>query len=96
MESGVLNFVIGYAIAINLISISFIWINAKTELIKMDGKWLGLTFLILSAIGGFIGVLVGNEMLDYKQDSKLFRIVIPIIVFIEACVIAYIMHGRIG
>ena len=87
-----ISFIIGFFIVLNLISIVFMWLNVKTELIKIEGKWIGLIFLVLSMLGGFIGVLVGNEMLNYKPDSKLFKRIIPAIVIIEVGIILYVYY----
>ena len=43
-------------------------------------------------IGGFVGILLGAEMLGYKQDKKLYKKWIPFIVFVEICIILIIVY----
>ena len=92
MDVNMINFFISYFIVMNLIGIIIIWIKQNTEFIKTPNKVLNIVFLILSLVGGFIGVLVGAEMFHYEQDNKLFKRWIPFFIFIEVCIIIYIIY----
>ena len=94
MNSVLINIIIGYFVIINIIGISLIWLKTRTELIKLEEKKLNIILVVLSAIGGFIGVLVGNEMIGYDYESKLFKRWIPLIVFLEVCIVIYIIYTR--
>ena len=87
-----INFIIGYVICINLISYLFLWINARTSLIKMDKKWLDTLYLAFSILGGFVGIIVASEMFNYGRDEKIFRRWIPLVIFIEVCIIMYVVY----
>ena len=94
MDNNLIKIIIGYLIIINIVSIAVMWLKVKTKVIKMNGKGLNILFVILAAAGGVIGVLVGNEMINYDPESKLFKRWIPILVFIEVCIIGYIIYNN--
>ena len=95
MESKLISFLVGYFFVINIVSIAYIWLNAKTNLIKLKEKNKDLISVIISVIGGFIGILLGCEMLQYKQDKKLYKIWIPLIIFVEFMIIVFIVYNKI-
>lgn len=84
-----LNFVIGYLVVVNIISMIFMYIDIKTDLIKLETKSINFIYGILSAIGGSVGILVTSQMYGYKRDEKIIKRIIPFIVFIEVVVIGY-------
>ena len=86
------NFIIGYVICINIISYMFIWLNIRTEYIKISKKWVDTIYLIFSILGGFVGIMVASEMFNYRKKEKLFKRWIPLVIFIEACIIIYIIY----
>lgn len=94
MDAKLISFIVGYIIAINLISYIYILIDAKTSLIKISDKYKNLISVILSIIGGFVGILLGAEMLQYKQDSKIYKRWIPFMIFVEFCIIGFIIYER--
>ena len=94
MESKLISFLVGYFFAINIVSIAYIWLNAKTNLIKLKEKNKDLISVIISVIGGFIGILLGCEMLQYKQDKKFYKIWIPLIIFVEFMIIVFIVYNK--
>ena len=94
MDSKLISFLVGYFFAINIVSIAYIWLNAKTNLIKLKEKNKDLISVIISVIGGFIGILLGCEMLQYKQDKKFYKIWIPLIIFVEFMIIVFIVYNK--
>ena len=94
MDSKLISFLVGYFFAINIVSIAYIWLNAKTNLIKLKEKSKDLISVIISVIGGFIGILLGCEMLQYKQNKKLYKIWIPLIIFVEFMIIVFIVYNK--
>ena len=92
MDNNLIKIIVGYVISINIISIVIMWLKVKTKLIKISERGLNIIFVIFAAIGGFIGVLVGNEMINYAPGSKLFKRWIPLIIFIEICAIGYVIY----
>lgn len=94
MDSKLISFLVGYFFAINIVSIAYIWLNAKTNLIKLKEKNKDLISVIISVIGGFIGILLGCEMLQYKQDKKLYKRWIPLIIFVEFMIIVFIVYNK--
>ena len=94
MESKLISFLVGYFFVINIVSIAYIWLNAKTNLIKLKEKNKDLISVIISVIGGFIGILLGCEMLQYKQDRKLYKRWIPLIIFVEFMIIVFIVYNK--
>ena len=94
MESKLISFLVGYFFVINIVSIAYIWLNAKTNVIKLNEKSKDLVSVIISVIGGFIGILLGCEMLQYKQDKKLYKRWIPLIIFVEFMIIVFIVYNK--
>ena len=94
MESKLISFLVGYFFVINIVSIAYIWLNAKTNVIKLNEKSKDLLSVIISVIGGFIGILLGCEMLQYKQDKKLYKRWIPLIIFVEFMIIVFIVYNK--
>lgn len=94
MDSKLISFLVGYFFAINIVSIAYIWLNTKTNLIKLKEKSKDLISVIISVIGGFIGILLGCEMLQYKQDKKFYKIWIPLIIFVEFMIIVFIVYNK--
>ena len=94
MDSKLISFLVGYFFAINIVSIAYIWLNAKTNVIKLNEKSKDLISVIISVIGGFIGILLGCEMLQYKQDKKLYKRWIPLIIFVEFMIIVFIVYNK--
>lgn len=86
------NFIIGYFIVINVISYIFIWINIRTKLLKSNSKWVDMVYLVLSILGGFVGIMLGSEMFNYRRDEKIFRRYIPLVIFMEICIVLYIIY----
>lgn len=92
MSYSTISYIVGYFVAINLISLILVYIKGRTDFIEMKNKFFNIICVILSVAGGFVGVLLGAEMSNYEQDNKLFKRWIPFIIFIEACVILYIVY----
>lgn len=86
------NFIIGYVICINMISYIFIWLNIRTEYIKISKKWVDTIYLVLSILGGFVGIMVATEMFNYRKKEKIFKRWIPLVIFIEISIILYIIY----
>ena len=86
------NFIIGYFICVNLISYIFIWLNIRTKLIKLDKKWQDAIYLLFSILGGFVGIMLASEMFNYRKDEKIFKRYIPLVIFIEVCIVLYIIY----
>lgn len=96
MNSNLVNILVGYFILINMIGIVLMYLKTNTKLIKIKKGILNLIFIILSTIGGFIGVLVGNEMLNYDMESKLFKRWIPVLIFLEICIGLFVAYKKMG
>ena len=92
MDTDIINIVIGYIICINILGIVLVWLKVRTNIIKISDRWLNVIHVIVSMLGGFIGTLVGAEMLRYKTDSKLFKRWIKVIVFFEISIIIYLVY----
>ncbi len=86
-----MNFLIGYVIFVNVISYLFMWTSIRTKFIKLNNKAKDLICLLLSALGGFVGVMLAREMFNYGEDNKIFKRWIPLIIFIEVAIIVYMV-----
>lgn len=95
MEANVINFIVGYLMATNIIGIALIWLKIKTKALeKVPDSVLTLIHIIISMLGGFIGTLVGAEMMNYRTDTKIFKRWIPLILIIEFAIIIYILYQK--
>ena len=60
------NFLVGYIIVINLISLFVLSYFRMQETQKdIPTKTIDTTFLVLSLLGGFVGILIGSNLYDY-------------------------------
>lgn len=94
MDSGLISFLVGYVIVINMIGFILIYLKVRTDYIKLSDKKMNILLLVLSLIGGFIGVLTGAEMLQYERNNKLFKRWIPLIIFLEIIGIVMIIYNN--
>ena len=88
-----LNFIVGYSICINIIAYLLIWFKVRTTYLKIDENVLNIIYILISILGGFVGLLVGREMFNYESDSKIFKRWIPLIIVIEVCIALVIIRN---
>ncbi len=86
-----MNFLIGYVIFMNVISYLFMWISIRTNFLKLEDKARDIICLLLAVVGGFIGIMLAKEMFNYGEDNKIFKRWIPLIIFVEVCIIVYVV-----
>ena len=79
------NIIIGYLIIINIVTMILMYCDMK-KCIKIKSNNMNMIYLILSIIGGFVGVLVTSQMFGFKRDEKIIKKWIPIIVFLEVAI----------
>lgn len=79
------NIIIGYLIIINIVTMILMYCDMK-KFIKIKSNNMNMIYLILSIIGGFVGVLVTSQMFGFKRDEKIIKKWIPIIVFLEVAI----------
>ncbi len=96
MDTNTINILVGYLIGVNLVSLVAVYIKGKTNIINVKNSVFNLICVILSMVGGVIGVMLGAEMSSYEQDNKIFRKWIPFITFIELCIIIYIVYQKVS
>ena len=85
-----LSLIVGYLIVINIISMIFMYIDTKGMISKLSKKIINFIYIILAIIGGSVGILVTSQLFSYKNDEKMIKRGIPLIIFIEAVVILFI------
>ena len=92
MDTNLIKFLFGFLVVINIMGISIEWIKVRTDLIKLNDKAMNLIYVVISLCGGFVGVLLGAEMMGLKQENKVLKKLIPILVFIEIAIIVWIAY----
>lgn len=92
MDMNVLKVIMGIIIFINIVGISVEWISLNTKLIKWDNAKLNLFYVIISMLGGFVGVLLGAEMFGLKENNKVLKRLIPTIVVIELIILLFVYY----
>ena len=85
-----LSFIVGYLIVINIISMIFMYIDTKQIILKLSKKTINFIYIILAIIGGSVGILVTSQLFSYKNDEKIIKRGIPLIIFIEIVAILFI------
>lgn len=85
-----LSFIVGYLIVINIISMIFMYIDTKQIFLKLSKKTINFIYIILAIIGGSVGILVTSQLFSYKNDEKIIKRGIPLIIFIEIVAILFI------
>ena len=68
--------------------------NKNKALEKVPDAVLTLIHIIISMFGGFIGTLVGAEMMNYRTDTKIFKRWIPLILVIEFAIILFVLYEK--
>ena len=86
------NVVISYLIAVNIVAMIFMYICAKTTLIKFTDSTINFILVIISILGGSLGILVTSQLINYKRDEKILKKFISLIIFIEVVVILFILY----
>ena len=84
-----LSFIIGYLIFINIASMILIYVDIAFNL-KIKEKNLNYIYILISILGGGIGIIIASKMFEYRCDSKVFKRLIPLIVAIEV-IIAFVI-----
>ena len=77
-----LNFIIGYLIAINILPMILIYIDYTFNL-KIKEDILDFIYVIIALIGGSIGIIITSKMFMYKRDTKTMKNIVPLILLIE-------------
>ena len=80
-----LSFIIGYLIFINIASMILIYVDIAFNL-KIKEKNLNYIYILISILGGGIGIIIASQMFSYRRDSKVFKRLIPLIVVIEVII----------
>ena len=89
-----LNFIIGYLIVINILSMILIYIDYTFNL-KIKEDVLDFIYLIIALLGGSIGIIITSKMFMYKRDNKTIKRIVPIILFIEI-IIAFVIFSKVN
>lgn len=89
-----LNFIIGYLIAINILPIILIYID-YTFTLKIKEDVLDFIYGIIALIGGSVGIIIFSKMFMYKRDSKIIKRVIPFILTIEIIII-FVIFSKVN
>ena len=81
-----------YLIAINIVTFIVYGID---KVKAMKGKWRisEATLLILAAIGGSIGALLGMKVWHHKTMHKKFKYGLPLILLVQIALIALTSSG---
>ena len=87
-----MNFIIGYLIFINILPMIFIYIDFTFN-IKIKETLLNFIYFIIALIGGSIGLIIFSKMFMYKRDTKIFKRIIPFILFVEI-IIAFVLISK--
>ena len=84
-----INFIIGYLIVINILSMILIYIDYTFNL-KIKEDVLDFIYIIIALFGGSIGIIITSKMFMYKRDDKTIKRIVPLILFIEIVIVLII------
>ena len=90
------NIIVGYFIVINIIALLFMYVESKTELIKLKDSWINFIYIVLTILGGWIGIIVTTHLIVCKRDERLIKKVVPFIAFLEVVVLGYIIYTQLS
>ena len=90
------NIIVGYFIVINIIALLFMYVESKTELIKLKDNWINFIYIVLTILGGWIGIIVTSRLVYYKRDERLIKKVVPFIAFLEVVIVGYIIYTQLA
>ena len=80
-------------LAVNAVTFVYMYLLARTELIKWHDVINKIILVILTILSGYIAIAVCNRMYNYKTKEKFFKIALPVIFVIEIAVILFFV-GR--
>lgn len=91
------SFLVGYIIVINLVAF-FVLSYFKMQENQKDipAKTIEITFIIISILGGFVGILLGSQLNDYRRDTKVIKRWIPLIVAAYVIIIVIVLYNVFG
>lgn len=89
-----ISLIVGYFIVINIVAYVFIYLDIKNILKKFKPEFKNFMYIFLSILGGFIGILTMSHMYDFRRKDKIFKRIIPLIIFIEAAIVLFIIYKQ--
>ena len=91
------SFVVGYIIVINLVAL-FVLSYFKMQENQKDipSKTIETTFIIISLLGGCVGILLGSQLYEYRRDTKVIKRWIPLIVALYVIIIVVVLYNVFG
>lgn len=97
MSQGLISFLMGYVIFINIISyILVVIITRQGDQSKLNIKKVNIFLIIFTVLGGFIGLMVAGEMTGYKDENIVLKRVIPIVVFVLILIVLALVYKQTG
>ena len=80
-----MNFIVGYLIVVNMVSFMVLYYMSRNE-VKTNMRKVNIYFIILSLLGGSIGLIIGRDMFSIMLDNKSLKNWPKIILFLEICI----------
>jgi len=87
MEFSIWYLVIGYAIIMQLVG-AFLTVKDKSSATSNKWRIKESTLLLVSALGGSIGMLLTMKKIRHKTQKNKFMIGIPVIIIVQIVMIA--------
>ena len=97
ISQGLINFIIGYLIFINMIGFGFIvLVSRQSDIQKLNVKKVNTFMIILTVLGGFIGLMVAGEMTQFRDENVVLKRMVPLIVIGELMIVFGIYFIKAG
>lgn len=87
--------IIVYLFGINLVALIFYGID-KRRAVRHQWRIPESTLLLLAAVGGGVGALLGMTLWHHKTRKWKFRILVPVFLILWIVGILYLFHGAGG
>jgi uncharacterized membrane protein YsdA (DUF1294 family) len=91
MPSGLLKITLGYLVFINLLTMLISWRDKRAS-IKKKQRTPESTLLMLSALGGSVGMLLSMKLFRHKTRKYKFNIGVPVILALQLLAIFYLIY----
>lgn len=87
-----LKIIIGIILFLNFVGYLLIWLQANKNIpIEMNEKIFNKIIVLISIVGGFIGVYLSAEMYGFETGRRWFNVILKRIVFFEVLIIVILV-----
>ena len=91
MPSELLKITIGYFVFINLLTLLISWLDKRAAM-KDKQRMPESTLIMLSILGGSLGMLASMKLFRHKTRKPKFTIGVPLIMALQIVAVSYLIY----